>query len=222
MTSRTPVPIFPLPESVFFPTVSLPLHVFEPRYRQMTEDALAGDARIAVVLLRPGWERNYYGNPPVHAVATVGRIEHHEALPEGRYNIVLRGLERVRLLVPEGGECPPGKLYRIRVPEPAAEVRPEPGTTTLELRDRLRAMWRELEQKSGRLPTALETGSLEELVNGVAGLVDVPSETKQGLLEEDDLLARAARLEGYLTESLRLWRVLARFREIVPDDPRVN
>jgi Lon protease-like protein len=89
------LPIFPLPNVVFFPHTLLPLHIFEPRYRKMLADCLAGERRLAVVLLRPGWEADYYGRPAVHSVAGAGEIIQSEMLPNGRSNIVLRGLGRI-------------------------------------------------------------------------------------------------------------------------------
>ena len=61
------IPIFPLPNVVLFPNVFLPLHIFEPRYREMVGDALAGDRMIGMTLLKPGWEHEYEGRPPVYA-----------------------------------------------------------------------------------------------------------------------------------------------------------
>ncbi|HEV8395427.1 MAG TPA: LON peptidase substrate-binding domain-containing protein, partial [Vicinamibacterales bacterium] len=94
----TTIPIFPLPNVVLFPNVFLPLHIFEPRYREMVADALASDRMIGMVLLRPGWERDYEGRPPVYPIGCSGVMTHAERLPDGRYNIVLRGVERFRLL----------------------------------------------------------------------------------------------------------------------------
>jgi uncharacterized protein len=115
------LPIFPLPEVVFFPETVLPLHVFEPRYRQMVADCLAGDRWLAIVMLRPGWEKDYEGRPPVHAMAGLGEIIQAEALPDGRYNILLDGRARVRIL---SEEPPGGRAYRIvraeRIREPEA------------------------------------------------------------------------------------------------------
>ena len=88
--------LFPLPNLVLFPHVMQPLHVFEPRYRQMTADALAGDRLIALVLLRPGWEADYEGRPPVFPVACLGHVVADKQLPDGRYNLLLRGLSRLR------------------------------------------------------------------------------------------------------------------------------
>ncbi|MGH7405380.1 MAG: LON peptidase substrate-binding domain-containing protein, partial [Candidatus Methylomirabilales bacterium] len=80
------IPIFPLPNVVFFPHTLLPLHIFEPRYRQMLADCLTGERWLAVVLLRPGWEAEYYGRPAVYAVAGAGEIVASERLPDGRSN----------------------------------------------------------------------------------------------------------------------------------------
>src|SRR5687768_15054852 len=91
------IPIFPLPNVVLFPNVFLPLHIFEARYREMVADALSGDRIIGMVLLRPGYESNYEGRPPVYPVGCAGVITHSEPLPDGGYNIVLRGLEKFRI-----------------------------------------------------------------------------------------------------------------------------
>jgi uncharacterized protein len=84
------LPLFPLPNVVLFPNVFLPLHIFEPRYREMVADALASDRMIGMVLLRPGWERNYEGRPPVYPIGCSGVMTHAERLRDGRYDIVLR------------------------------------------------------------------------------------------------------------------------------------
>src|SRR5512132_2752843 len=92
------IPIFPLPNVVLFPNVFLPLHIFEPRYREMVADALASDRMIGMALLKPGWEHEYEGHPPVYPIGSNGVITHVERLDDGRYNIVLRGVERFRIL----------------------------------------------------------------------------------------------------------------------------
>ena len=219
------VPIFPLPETVLFPAVALPLHLFEPRYLQMAEDVLSGDKLLVIVLLRPGWQNDYYGTPPVHEIATLGKVEAHERLPDGRFNVTLQGLERVRLLPSDGEERPGGRLYRVRKVSPAPEERLPDGVATAELSARLRSLWRELEEKSGSATEgALRRERLEfdALVNRISSLVDVPADVKQGLLEQDDLLLRAAALEGHVQQALRFWRTLAGFRRLAPEDPSVN
>ncbi len=90
------LPLFPLPGTVFFPHTLLPLHVFEPRYRQMTEHVLAGDGLMAVVLQRDGDEER--GLLDLYRTAGLGRVVHHERLPDGRFHILLQGVARVALL----------------------------------------------------------------------------------------------------------------------------
>jgi Lon protease-like protein len=92
------IPIFPLPNVVLFPSALLPLHIFEPRYRAMVADALDGERLIGMVMLRPGWEPNYDQAPSVYPVGCAGFITHADRLPDGRYNIMLRGLEKFRIL----------------------------------------------------------------------------------------------------------------------------
>src|SRR5262245_63627768 len=103
------VRLFPLPNLVLFPNVVQPLHVFEPRYRQMTADALADDRLMAVALLKPGWEDSYEKKPKIHKVACLSRVIAEQLLPDGRYNLLVRGLHRVRVQK----ELATDKLYRL-------------------------------------------------------------------------------------------------------------
>src|SRR5437868_10678612 len=113
------VPLFPLPNVVLFPRAVLPLHIFEERYKAMTADALAGGRRrIAMALLKPGWEKNYYGQAEIAPVVCVGNILSHERLADGKYNFLLQGHTRARL-VREVGDEP----YRQAVLEPLAQTR---------------------------------------------------------------------------------------------------
>jgi uncharacterized protein len=111
------IPLFPLPGVVLFPHVSLPLHVFEPRYRKMVEDALEGHKTIGMVLLRPGWETDYYGRPPVFGTGCAGRIEACEPLEGGKYDVVLQGVTRFRVVEEHAGQP-----YRLATVEPRPEV----------------------------------------------------------------------------------------------------
>ena len=89
--------VFPLPKAVLLPGSGLPLHVFEPRYRALVEEALESDRVMAVARLAPGWESAYEGRPRLMPVAGAGVIEEHEKLPDGRFNILVRGVARVRI-----------------------------------------------------------------------------------------------------------------------------
>jgi uncharacterized protein len=103
------VPLFPLPNVVLFPKAVLPLHIFEERYKAMTADALAGDRRIAMALLKTGWERNYYCRPAIEPVVCVGTIVSHERLADGKYNFLLQGMTRATIIEETQGHAP----YRV-------------------------------------------------------------------------------------------------------------
>jgi Lon protease-like protein len=98
------VPLFPLPNVVLFPRVVLPLHIFEERYKQMTADVLRSHKTIAMALLKPGWEKNYYGRAAIEPVVCVGRIVSHEKLQDGRYNFLLHGAMRARVVGEADGQ----------------------------------------------------------------------------------------------------------------------
>jgi Lon protease-like protein len=101
--------LFPLPNLILFPEASLPLHIFEPRYRKLLADALASDRLIAMAMLLPGWEQNKDGVPCIHPIVCLGRVEEEERLPDGRYNLLLDGIRRARILEEMKTDLP----YRI-------------------------------------------------------------------------------------------------------------
>jgi hypothetical protein len=184
------IPIFPLPNVVLFPNVFLPLHIFEPRYRQMVAEALTGDRIIGMVLLRPGWEGNYEGRPPVYPIGCAGLITHAEPLPDGRYNIVLRGLEKFRILDEQ-----PGREYRIaRVQTLMEEINDEERASMRNERRRLEALL--VPQPEGRGCDAKVPPSMpdEDLVNALAQYLELEPVEKQALLEREGLLARCRSL----------------------------
>jgi Lon protease-like protein len=184
------IPIFPLPTVVLFPEVSLPLHIFEPRYREMVADALASDRLIGMVLLRPGWEHEYEGRPAVYDIGCVGVISHHERLPDGRYNIVLQGVDRVRFR----GETH-DRPYRRAFIEPLGDpLAPGDRRTLREQRHRLEALVAPFAEPSGgelKIPASVPDG---ELVNALAQYLPLEPVEKQALLERDGVLARCESL----------------------------
>jgi Lon protease-like protein len=105
------LPLFPLSQVVLFPRTQVPLHVFEARYRQMTEAALSGDRRIGMVAIRPEHVDAIAGDPPLYPVGCAGEITRFERLGDGRYHLLLEGTQRFRIQ----GEPPrsPPRLYRI-------------------------------------------------------------------------------------------------------------
>ncbi len=107
-------PIFPLPHVVLFPHLSLPLHVFEERYRQLAADVLAGERLIALALLQPGWEPHYDQRPPTHQMTCLGRIIAEERLPSGRFNIVVKGVARAAQ-IDEPATATPYRVGRFEI-----------------------------------------------------------------------------------------------------------
>jgi len=108
------VPIFPLPNVVLFPFVALPLHIFEPRYRQMVADALEEERLIAMALLKPGWETNNDPTPPIHEMVCLARITADERLPSGEFNIVVTGIHRA-VVVNEFSSDLPYRLGKLEL-----------------------------------------------------------------------------------------------------------
>jgi uncharacterized protein len=92
------IPLFPLPNLVLFPGVRVPLHIFEPRYREMIADVAHGDRIVGMMLLKGEWERDYYAHPDVFEIGCAGRIDELVRLSDGRYNLVLEGVSEFRVV----------------------------------------------------------------------------------------------------------------------------
>jgi Lon protease-like protein len=98
---------------VLFPGAILPLHIFEPRYQRMTADALDSNGWIAMALLCPGWEKSYYERPAIEPVVCIGRIVAHERLSDGKYNFLLQGQWRAKVVDETLADAsPPYRLAR--------------------------------------------------------------------------------------------------------------
>lgn len=215
------LPVFPLPGLVLFPGAQMPLHIFEPRYREMLDDALGSERLVVLALLKPGWEEDYYGTPALHAVACVGKIASAQKLPDGRSYVTLSGVTRVRLL-----EEVPGLAYRrVRV-EALADRR-----EWLETPDAVRLI-PELLVRFQALPTPqrLQPGSdwkpepagLEMVLNSMCMLFPGEGPERQELLEMDDLEARYRRLDELVTQIAVRKDLLTRWRPVRPDNPELN
>jgi uncharacterized protein len=200
------LPLFPLPNVVLFPNVFLPLHIFEPRYREMVADALASDRMIGMVLLRPGWDRDYEGRPPIYSVGCSGVLTHNERLPDGRYNIVLRGIERFRIV-----EEDHGLGYRRAVVEPLLDHPLDAADRSVvrRQRSRLESMLGPSQSSAGdpRMPASM---SDEDLVNALAQYLDLEPLEKQALLEKPCLRTRAESLVELLEMKILMARTPGR------------
>jgi Lon protease-like protein len=184
------IPIFPLPNVVLFPNVFLPLHIFESRYRDMVKDALASDRIIGMVLLQPGFEANYEGRPPVYPVGCAGVITHSEPLPDGRFNIVLRGIEKFRMVGED--ESRPYRLAHIEaVPEVANQTE---CAAIKQHRQRLEALLAAVaanRRPETRLPSTVPD---QDLVNALAQYAAFDPIERQALLECNGVLSRCLAL----------------------------
>ncbi|MFI4873787.1 MAG: LON peptidase substrate-binding domain-containing protein [Blastopirellula sp. JB062] len=196
MTSAYTVRLFPLPNLVLFPGVMQPLYVFELRYREMLEDALAADGKLAIGLLRPGWQQQYDKSPPLHETVCVSEIVVSHKNEDGTSNLLIRGMRRARLL----REIATSRSYR------AAEVEELPGAGvngTNEAQELTMRLKRQLVQAkfAPRLePLALGTSpSLDMLTDAVAYAVPWPLQMKQKLLAETNPIVRAEALIGWLS-----------------------
>lgn len=211
------IPVFPLPNVVFFPETFLPLHIFEPRYRAMVVDAVARGQCIGMALLKEGWEQDYHGNPPIFKLGCVGRLVSVERLPDGRFNILLQGLERYEIYQ---------ELFEKSYREARILIKPRPPSDSAGNRmggplrgDLVRSVDGYLKTHMVRQahhsldPEALggpeQCGGKDEpltadllraeipdevLVNSLSGYLDFSPLEKQFLLESDSLLQQARRL----------------------------
>jgi uncharacterized protein len=190
--------LFPLPDVVLFPHTLLPLHIFEPRYRQMTEDALADDQLVTMVQVRPIVKGSPWVEPvPIMDVGCLGKIIQHERLANGRFNFLLMGCKRVRLK----REILSVKLYRIAEAEIIEDEEADPAIEAR--RDELIGLFRRAFEKRQRLDEDLSAllqssvplGVLSDIIAHALGL---PPLTKQELLAEPKVERRVETLRRIL------------------------
>ena len=192
------IPLFPLPNVVLFPNVFLPLHIFEPRYRQMVADALVEDRIIGMTLLRPGYEANYEGRPAIYPIGCAGVITHSQPLGDGRYDIVLRGMEKFRIRSEDQS-----RPYRVGHVEGISEViPPEEAVPLRHQRQRLEAVLAAAIERIRAEPKFPPSVPDEDLVNALAQYLDLEVLEHQALLECDGVLARCRSLIDLLEMKL--------------------
>lgn len=189
-------PLFPLSNVVLFPGLRAPLHVFEARYRQMVRESLAGERRIGMIAVRPEHVGAMAGDPPLFDVGCLGEIVESEALPDGRFHVVLFGRTRFRIR----RELPreEGRLYRV------ADIEPLPddlsGANVAHLRARVLAGFEDMvrsvapERAEELAPSIFDGVDDAGVVHMLCQLLDLPPLEKQGLLESNGVSERAERL----------------------------
>lgn len=175
------LPIFPLTGAILFPGLQLPLHIFEPRYRDLVGSALARDRRIAMIQPQGPAE-----GAPLFGIGCVGRIDEVEALPDGRYNIVLEGEARFRLLRELAAKTRFRQVECELIEEPAGEVLSGIERASFEQEARRFAD----RQGYGVDWNAVERLDDASLINGVSQIAPFDAAAKQALLEAPDLATR--------------------------------
>ncbi len=188
----------------------------------MTRDVLAGDGKMVVVLLKEGWEEDSRKNPAVHEIACLGQIETYEELEGGKYNIVLSGLHRVRLV--NEVEHQPYRLAEVEVlQEPPCDDEQEEIIQRRNHLDGLFTRYAELAASGRRAGSDMMTQlELESLVNAVAMVLHLPAEERQALLEMDDAVERCDALIPVLQRHLEALILVRRFEHLKPQEPRLN
>lgn len=189
------LPVFPLPTVVFFPKTYLPLHIFEPRYRQMVADATIGGQCIAMALLKEGWETDYHGNPAIYPILCIGRIVSVHPFSDGRSNILLQGLASCE--IQEEHFEKPYREATIRVKSMRSEERlaADVRHALIEVLGRYLQM---REDTTAWQKFFREDVSDEVLVNTLSTYLGCTPLEKQFLLEADGLQQRARRLNDLI------------------------
>lgn len=199
--------IFPLAEVVLFPDTLLPLHIFEPRYREMLTDALAGDRTIAMSLLKEAAGPAADGETPeVYPVGCAGRVVEHKELEDGRSMIVLKGTVKFRIKCEVAGDKP----YRL-VEAQALHEAPAPAESLRLWRDHLKEVMADYAAVSSGAPeevgTVFEQFELRSLVNYLCAAMPFGILEKQSLLEcatPEGRYERLCELVAYKTAEARL------------------
>lgn len=218
-----PMPLFPLGHVALLPQQVTPLHIFEPRYRQMIEHALDSAGQVAMAVFEgDAWKQQYHGRPPLRPAVCVGQLIHHEKLPDGRYNIALQGVCRARIVEETPAEF--DRLYRVAMLRPLGLPRDEDQRRLRPARDRIADRLSEgpLRRLKAAAPISeyfakpdFPTLALLELISFT--LVN-NADLRYRLLSEADPLVRADVIEGELDA---LSRVIALAeRQLPPDAPK--
>ncbi len=195
------VRLFPLPNLVLFPHVMQPLHIFEPRYRDLLEESIAGDRLIAMGVLKPNWEKDYDGRPPLYSFGCLGRVATYHRLDDGTYNILLLGLRRLRVL----RELKPVKTYREAEVELCEDHDPTmPAALQRRLHHRLREALLEfmpvLDESQEQLEQLLGVDvPLAVLTDLIGYMLEMDVEAKVELLSIVDVRRRAELLLKHLS-----------------------
>jgi len=186
------IPLFPLPNLVFFPRTYVPLHIFEPRYREMVQAAAASHRMVGMVLLKEGWEADYEGAPAIFAMGCVGRMMNVQRLSDGRSNILLQGLRRFEIQHEVGAESyRQGRIVLKDLFQPDAAL---PTEIRREIVKVVAGFIRNREDGVALLAMLKQPIHDDVLVQNLSFALDFTPLEKQFLLESDSLIQQGRRL----------------------------
>ena len=198
--------LFPLPNLIMFPHVMQAMHIFEPRYRSLFEEALSDDKLIALGVLAPGWEVDYEGRPALESMACLCRIATYQRTPEGTYNVLLLGVRRIQLQE----ELPPTKPFRVSEAEIVEDHVP-PQSSAKEIVGLQKQLLVAFKRSMTKLPTSYD--QIDELLGSqitlgmladiVAYTAELNLKTKLSLLKTSNVVDRVHVLLGALSKSGR-------------------
>jgi Lon protease-like protein len=216
------VPLFPLPNVVLFPKTPIPLYIFEERYRTMVREILEGNRELVIALLRAGSGSSYTDLSSVHEIACLGKIESYEELEDGKYNIVVIGVQRVRII--REVQHSPYRLVEAEIVEEASYDENSAGV--LKRHNQLSSLF----AKFAELATGIKQQTLdfmpqldfESLVNMVAMTLNLAIEQKQALLEINAAPLRCDELVPVLQQQIETLILVRNFEHIKPENPSLN
>jgi uncharacterized protein len=212
------IAVFPLPNVVFFPHTNLPLHIFEPRYCEMVKETVKNRQMIGMFLLQPGWQDDYYGNPPIFSIGCAGELTFVEDLPEGKFNIILRGLNRVRAL--ETVQEIPYRKVRVHIlPDKVLAEEKEVKAIKKSLLKNFTIFARHVQNLD---VSVIDNSGLIETVNLIASALPLDLDEKRRLLELDDAYLKAVSIDEHLAEAVSVLKLTADFVHLRPTDPNSN
>jgi hypothetical protein len=216
------IPLFPLPNVVLFPKTPMPLYIFEERYRTMVREALAGSGELVIALLRGVSASGYASLSAVHEIGCMGKIESYEELEDGKYNIVVIGLHRVRIL----REIQHSPYRMVEVEELEEAPYDERASDIVERHNHLGGLFAKFtELATGVKQQALDLMpqlDFESLVNMVAMTLNLDIEQKQALLVIDNIAQRCDALIPVLQQQLETLVLVRQFEHIKPENPHFN
>jgi len=213
------LPLFPLSSVVFFPNTLLPLHIFEPRYKEMVNAALNNEKIIGMALLKPGWEGDYYRNPEVYDVIGMGRIVSSEELNDGKINIVLYGLKRARII--EIVEELPYRQALVSIMENEYDTNNESFRSIIEEHINKWNLYLDDKQKSHRINVNTKL-PLENLTDALGSLIFPNVFDKQKLLEETNVQKRAEIIINDLQSRLDMISITSQKRSEIINKRNLN